>query len=1013
MLALALPLAAHDLFDAGPAFQILHDLSPAPNSGVRLQHQVRNASEAEPGPVEIKYWLSANTTPAEANDHLLHTETVPNVTLGRPVELDVELKIPSGLGAGPWRLIWVIDTRNDTKPANNTVIFGSVLTLGVPSSFDLADDGVFHHSISPTSLAPGASFQVGARVRNLGPDASAGFKVEYRLSINTTIGDGDDVLLGSVAKGGLDAPGSHAISSTSVGRTLGLPGGLAPGTYRLGYRLGYRIVVPDDAAPGNNTVLFADKLFVTAPPAGSIDLTDAGSAFHGLLPWENVLRGGQISVSGAVRNLGTTVSGTFNLTFFASLDGTLGNSDDVFLGTMQVDPVLPNINGLQIRSFTKLLPVTALAANLPYRIGWAISGGGDGNPTNNLVLPGPAIRVIEPSVELLPGWAVGGERVAHDGSRFEFSGSIHNPGTQDRLVDIYAEFAGSKTAAGWLGDASHVDGVRRPENTRGRFLVRAGETRALSCLLDRMEITGPVGVANQPGAIRAGSYAVTLYLVASSGSVEELEDRGAPVATGRISGGIDQPEPPPAADSLAIPGTVVVRDIEKADLACSAPVLVTGQAQPGGQVTIGAFSVWNAGSKASGATTLRYHLNGTAVGPSFSLPALERRSSSVPIGPHTFTLPAGTPWGEGRFTVTLDPADVVDEDAEFNNTRDVTGALAIGPLPDLYDAGEAFRFHPSAVSPGEKFTLQIRIRNGGLAAAGPFQVRFYLSPGPVLDLATAQVLATTQVGGLAALANLPLTSLLTMPPGTASGIRHLIWHIDHANAVVENTETNNITVSRPVHLGPGVNLRMGSTPIAPSVSHAQPGDTFTLTGSRANTGNQPAGAHQNVLALYRVNESGNFQFFSALDIRQIPDGGTPAGADIPFSYPVTLVPAVTVPGEYWLGYNFDYFGTVPEVDGQDNRVMLPAPFVILPAVAPGSPATPPVILDFRLDGNDVFLEWTSYPGMNYRLERATNPLSWENAAPLLPGAAGRTSAWFLDQRAPERPTGLFRIRQIE
>jgi hypothetical protein len=206
---------------------------------------------------------------------------------------------------------------------------------------------------------------------------------------------------------------------------------------------------------------------------------------------------------------------------------------------------------------------------------------------------------------------------------------------------------------------------------------------------------------------------------------------------------------------------------------------------------------------------------------------------------------------------------------------------------------------------------------------------------------------------------------------------------------------------------------MGSTLIAPSVSHAQPGDTFTLTGSRANTGNQPAGAHQNVLALYRVNESGNFQFFSALDIRQIPDGGTPAGADIPFSYPVTLVPAVTVPGEYWLGYNFDYFGTVPEVDGQDNRVMLPAPFVILPAVAPGSPATPPVILDFRLDGNDVFLEWTSYPGMNYRLERATNPLSWENAAPLLPGAAGRTSAWFLDQRAPERPTGLFRIRQIE
>ncbi|MDQ3785779.1 MAG: APHP domain-containing protein, partial [Actinomycetota bacterium] len=201
------------------------------------------------------------------------------------------------------------------------------------------------------------------------------------------------------------------------------------------------------------------------------------------------------------------------------------------------------------------------------------------------------------------------------------------------------------------------------------------------------------------------------------------------------------------------------------------------------QIAVSA-TVQNAGSAASGATTLNVSLGGTVVG-NANVGALAAGASA------TVTVNAGTrPQGTYVVAATVDPANTVLEQNDTNNTFTSPTPLVIAqaPGPDLQVTG--ITSNPPNPAVGAAVSFTVAVNNRGTSSAG----------ASVTRLTVGSTTLTTNTGTIAAGAtvNVAMTGTWTATNGGAT----LTATADATNAVAETNESNN-GLSRAIVVGRG------------------------------------------------------------------------------------------------------------------------------------------------------------------------------------------------------------------
>ena len=132
---------------------------------------------------------------------------------------------------------------DESNEANNT------RTVTAPMAISRPDLSVTSVVATPTLAAAGMNVSVTQVVKNvaLAPASAPASTSRLTLSSNTTLGDGDDVDLGTVA-----IPALAAAAQASVLKSVVIPGGTQPGLYWIFARANDGNPIPEAGGAGNN-----------------------------------------------------------------------------------------------------------------------------------------------------------------------------------------------------------------------------------------------------------------------------------------------------------------------------------------------------------------------------------------------------------------------------------------------------------------------------------------------------------------------------------------------------------------------------------------------------------------------------------------------------------------------------------------------------------------------------------------------------------------------------------------
>jgi subtilase family serine protease len=303
-------------------------------------------------------------------------------------------------------------------------------------------------------------------------------------------------------------------------------------------------------------------------------------------------------------------------------------------------------------------------------------------------------------------------------------------------------------------------------------------------------------------------------------------------------------------------------------------------------------------------------------------------------GNRTVRVPEDTPPGIYRLLACSDDTKQVTEADETNNCTASAGWLTIGnPLPDLIVA--AVSAPPVQRDPGGTFSVTSTTANVGLLAAPSSRTRFYLSTDRTHAGATVRLFGAVAVPDLIAGAEHRTTRTVTIPDTAPQGTYHLLACADDLRAVDEADEANNCrpTTGRII-VGPAPDLTI--TAVTDPPSQRDPGATFPITATTANTGTGAAGASSTrfYLATNATPQSAVTRLWGTLEIPALDPGGQhPAERTL-------TVPPTTPHGRYRVLACADDLDTVLEPDETNNCrattghiIIGPAPDLTITAVS--------------------------------------------------------------------------------
>ncbi|MBX0291189.1 T9SS type A sorting domain-containing protein [Hymenobacter sp. HSC-4F20] len=675
-------------------------------------------------------YLSTDAT-FSANDVQLTTNQIPSLNEAQSYYTYGSFTLPSPLTSGTYYVLFVADYQNTVSETNEANNVRAVALQVVLPTIDLSIQQPY---LNVSSAATGNTFTASSYISNTGNAPAASSTVGYYLSTNTVL-DASDVLLGN-------SPGGNLSGTTSGSRyaSLTVPNGTAVGTYYVLFAADYL----DQVSETNETNNVA-SVQLRVVQAG-VDLVVSQNSLSRLVAAPN----SSLSAYSNITNQGTTAAASSSVGFYLSTDATL-STNDVLLGSSIGGYLSANDYGN--RSALITVP-SATTAGTYYVLFVADhqNAVAETNETNNVAAT--TLTVTAPFNGIL---------VPQSGSNTvtTCSGTVYDNG-----------------GTGNYADYSNGTLTINPGTVGGRVQLAFSYLNVETCcdrliIYDGPNTSSPVlGYYNSyPGTVIASNTAInpTGALTLSFYSDGSYTTDGFEAAISCVGG---------------TTGPV--------DLVPSQPSATPTAATAGGTVVLSTL-VSNTGTGTAGSSAVGYYLstdnafssNDVSLGSTGGVAISGGQSATRGL---SATIPANTAVGQYYVLHVVDPQNAV---AETNETNNVTSSvLSIGsPRPDLTILQPALQ--ASSIVAGNNLGVSCLLANQGSAAAAASTTGYYLSSDNVLS-SNDLLLGTAAAGTMAAGSATPSLALVLIPGTVPAGNYQVLFVADHAAAVTEAVETNNV-----------------------------------------------------------------------------------------------------------------------------------------------------------------------------------------------------------------------------
>ncbi|MGI5447008.1 CARDB domain-containing protein [Streptomyces sp. CA-243310] len=323
-------------------------------------------------------------------------------------------------------------------------------------------------------------------------------------------------------------------------------------------------------------------------------------------------------------------------------------------------------------------------------------------------------------------------------------------------------------------------------------------------------------------------------------------------------------------------------------------------------VTVG-VTVRNAGTVASGTTTVNVSLEGALAGSAPVGALAAGASTTVPVAV------GRRPMGSHTVSAVVDPDDTVPEQDDTNNSRVAAAKLVVGqaPGPDL----EALSITTDPADPavGAQVSFTVAVRNRGTTGVNPGTVTRLVAGATTLNGPTPAIAAGATV-------SVPVNGTWTAVSGGAT----LTATADGTGLVVETNETNN-SFSRAVVVGRGAAL--------PYTEYEAEAGTYTgtllRTDAKRTFGHTNFATESSGRESVRLTSTGQYVQFTStgsansIVVRNsVPDAPSGGGADATISLYIngTFAQKLTLSSKHsWLYGSTDSPEGLTNTPGADAR----------------------------------------------------------------------------------------------
>ena len=648
-------------------------------------------------------------------------------------------------------------------------------------------------------------------------------------------------------------------------------------------------VAPDDAAgDGIFTATWTPaqgfSFIDFSSPAGSERLGAVDLTLTAVSGPTSATTGDAVTVSVTVSNPSATPAPASTINLYLSIDGIITDTDTI-VGSAATPPLAAGEQAVVVADTT--IPAAMQAGS--YFLGAIVDPANtidEGDETNN-ARAGNTIAIANIAGDLTVTTA-SGPATAFTGDNVTLSATVANSGSGN---------AGASSLYFFLATDPNVTGTYTLVGAAPVSALAAGATQPVS------------GSFALPTALPAATYTLVAYADGGNVVAESNENNNS-----RLGNLI----------------TTTTRSVDLTVTAVGAPKSV----KDGASATFTA-TVKNVGSATAPSSTLGWYLSTDGVIATDDIPVATATVQSLSSGASasvsaTVTIPADVPSGNYVVGAIADPANLVAETDETNNTRSYNRSLSLSFSSDLLMLDVS---GPSTAVTGQDVTLSGTMRNqGGSAINQPINVGFYVSTDPVITTAD-QLIATTQVSSLANRTSVPVSVTATLRTDLTAGTYYIGAIADYDGAVAESDNNNNSVTGNAVAVTYGPDLTMTAVGAPATLTRTQ---TFTANGTLNNLGQgtygslsdlgKPLGGALRVGFYISTNPSvtANDTLIGSTTLTVVP-----AGSSTPLSVSVTLPPKLKA-GTYYIGAIADDTGVLHESNEINNATTAANMVVVQP-----------------------------------------------------------------------------------
>jgi subtilase family serine protease len=583
----------------------------APGSAFTLSNTIKNQGVFPASSFTVAFHLSTNATFGDGDDIAFSTtRTVASLATGATSVANTSLTIPASAPAGMYYVCANADDGaavSESDEGNNSLCTGTTVQISGPD--------LIMSAVTPGSgtVNQGATLSVTNTAQNLGLIAAGGFKIAFRLSLNTTYGDGDDVAITATRSVTSLAAGASSTATTS----LTIPAATAPGTYHV-CAMADSVAQVTESNEANNTLCDGT---VTVPEPDLIISAASTTA-------TTVAAGANFTLSNSAKNQGGSSAGTFTIAYHLSSNTTYGDGDDLVI--TQTRSVASLAIGATSTASTTLTVPSSTSPGAYYVCANADDGNtvAESNEANNSLCTATPIQVSGP--DLIMTAVTPGAGTVNQGAMLSVSSTAQNQGLLS---------AGAFRIAFRLSlNTTYGDGDD----------VTITATRVVTSLAAGASSTGTTSLSI-PATTPPGDYYVCA-MADSLAAVTELDETN---------------------NTLCSAATV---SVPPPDLTMTVTSTTATTVAAGANFTL-SNTVKNQGGSSAGAFVIAFHLStNTTYGDGDDLMITQTRSvaslgiNTTSANPTTLTVPLGTPTGMYYVCSNADDANTVAESNEGNNS---------------------------------------------------------------------------------------------------------------------------------------------------------------------------------------------------------------------------------------------------------------------------------------------------------------------------------------------------------